>query len=128
MTMDTETTHDTSEEHHGVGHIVPVRILLTTAMMLLILTVVTVAVAKIDFGNLNIWFALGIAVAKGSIVALFFMHLKYDRPFNGLVFVASLAFVALFISFALTDTKEYAHQIDTDDAPRVQEKLTQIEP
>ena len=96
--------------------------------MLLILTVVTVAVSKIDFGNFNIWFALGIAVVKGSLVLLFFMHLKYDRPFNGLVFVTSLAFVALFISFALTDTKEYAHQIDTDDAPRVQEKLTQIEP
>ncbi len=128
MTMDTETTHGTSEEHHGVGHIVPVRILFTTAMMLLILTVVTVAVAKIDFGDFNIWFALGIAVAKGSLVLLFFMHLKYDRPFNGLVFVASLAFVALFISLALTDTKEYAHQIDTGNAPRVQEKLTQIEP
>ncbi len=126
--MDTETTHDTSQEHHGVGHIVPVRTLFATATLLLILTVVTVAVSKIDFGNLNIWFALGIAVVKGSLVVLFFMHLKYDRPFNGLVFVTSLAFVALFISLALTDTKEYAHQIDTDDAPRVQEKLTQIEP
>lgn len=126
--MDNETTHGTSTEHQGVGHIVPVRTLFATATLLLILTVVTVAVAKIDFGDFNIWFALGIAVVKGSLVLLFFMHLKYDRPFNGLVFVASLAFVALFISFALTDTKEYAHQIDTDDAPRVQEKLTQIEP
>ncbi len=128
MTMDTETTHDTSEEHHGVGHIVPVRILFTTAMMLLILTVVTVAAAKFDFGAMNIWIALGIAVAKGSLVVLFFMHLRYDRPFNGLVFVASLAFVALFISFAMTDTKEYAHQIDTGNARLVQDKLTQIEP
>ena len=128
MTMDTETTHGTSQEHHAIGHIVPVRTLFATATLLLILTVVTVAVSKIDFGNFNIWFALGIAVVKGSLVLLFFMHLKYDRPFNGLVFVTSLAFVALFISFALTDTKEYAHQIDTDDAPRVQEKLTKIEP
>ena len=53
--MDTETTHGTSQEHHGVGHIVPVRTLFATATLLLILTVVTVAVAKIDFGNFNIW-------------------------------------------------------------------------
>ncbi len=131
--MDTETTHGTSQEHHAIGHIVPVRTLFATATLLLILTVVTVAVSKIDFGNLNIWFALGIAVVKGSLVLLFFMHLKYDRPFNGLVFVTSLAFVALFISFALTDTKEYAHQIDTGNAGLVEdeldktEKLTQIE-
>ena len=114
------------EEHHGVGHVVPVRILFTTGIGLLILTAVTVFVAKMDFGNLNIWIALAIALLKGSLVLLFFMHLKYDRPFNGIIFVTSLAFVALFISFALTDTSEYAPDVYQGDAPKVVEKLTTL--
>ena len=126
--MESETTPGTEHEHHGVGHVVPVRILATTAAALLILTVVTVTAASFDFGDLNIWIALAIAVAKGSLVVMFFMHLKYDRPFNGIVFVTSLAFVALFISLALTDTKEYAPDLLPGNAPLVEEKLVQIEP
>jgi cytochrome c oxidase subunit 4 len=116
-----------SSEHHGVGHIVPVRILAATAIALLILTVITVIVASFDFGNLNIWVALAIAVIKASLVVAFFMHLKYDRPFNTIVFVASISFVALFISFALTDTTEYAPVVDEGNAPKVVEKLTALE-
>ena len=112
------------EAHQEVGHIVPVRILFATGMALLALTLVTVLAASFDFGNLNIWIALAIAVVKGTLVLMFFMHLLYDRPFHGIVFVTSLAFVALFISFALTDTTEYARDIDPGDAPKVVEKLT----
>ena len=42
-------SHDSSE-HHGVGHLVSVKILVGTAMALLVLTVVTVVVAGFDFG------------------------------------------------------------------------------
>ena len=115
------------EERHGVGHVVPVSVLLTTGIGLLVLTIITVWVASIDLGEFNIWIALAIAVLKGSIVAMFFMHLRYDRPFNGIILVTSLAFVALFISFALTDTKEYAPNLYPGDAPDVQEKLTAFE-
>lgn len=116
-----------SPEHHGVGHIVPIRTLAATAIALLILTIITVEIASFDFGNLNIWVALGIAVIKASLVVAFFMHLKYDRPFNTIVFVASVSFVALFIAFALTDTTEYAPTLETGDAPKVVEKLTALE-
>ena len=114
------------QEQHSVGHVVPVRILFTTGIGLLILTVVTVLAAEIDLGEFNIWIALAIAVLKGSLVLLFFMHLKYDRPFNGIIFVTSLVFVALFISFALTDTSEYAPDVYQGDAPKVVEKLTTL--
>jgi cytochrome c oxidase subunit 4 len=118
-----------SAEHgdHGVGHIVPVKVLAATGIGLLILTAITVWVASFDFGNVNIWVALFIAAFKASLVALFFMHLRYDRPFNGIVLVASLAFVALFISFALTDTREYASNVDTGNAPLVEQKLGELE-
>ncbi len=126
--MQDEPTQNGSRNSHSVGHLVPVRVLAVTAIALLVLTIVTVSAASFDFGNLNIWIALAIAVVKGSLVVMIFMHLKYDRPFNGLVFCTSLAFVALFITMALTDTKEYAPDVLPGNAPLVEEKLTQIEP
>ena len=121
-------TSDSSqhEEHHGVGHVVPVRILFITGIGLLILTGITVLIADFDFGEANIWIALAIALLKGSLVLLVFMHLLFDRPFNAVIIVCSLAFVVLFISFALTDTFSYASTIDTGDAPGVVEKLTEL--
>ncbi len=123
----TAESHDNPPSSHGVGHIVPVKTLVATGLALLVLTLITVWAAKIDLGNLNIWIALAIAVLKASLVVLFFMHLRYDRPFNGIVFVTSVAFVAIFISFALTDTKEYAPDIDTGDAPKVVEALDELQ-
>ncbi len=124
--MTTESP-DNSPSSHGVGHIVPIKTLVATGLALLVFTLITVLAAKIDLGDLNIWIALAIAVLKASLVVLFFMHLKYDRPFNGIVFVTSVAFVALFISFALTDTKEYAPDIDTGNAPKVVEALGELQ-
>jgi cytochrome c oxidase subunit 4 len=105
-------THESTTEHsdshnHGVGHVVPIKLLVAVGMALLVLTWITVAAMKIDLGDGNIYLALGIAVVKASLVALFFMHLRWDRPFNAFVFVTSIAFVALFIAFALTDSSEY---------------------
>ena len=104
---DTSHTHD---ESHEVGHVAPLRALVGTGIVLLILTWITVATAAVDLGEANIFIALGIAAIKASFVALFFMHLRWDRPFNGIVFCASIAFVALFLAFAITDSREY--QVD----------------
>ncbi len=123
----TSATHDTAHEHHPVGHIVPVRTLAATGIALLCLTVVTVWVAGFDFGALNVWIAMAIAVLKASLVVLFFMHLRYDRPFNSIIFVTSLTLVALFISFALTDTVEYRPTVDQGNAPNVATRLSELE-
>jgi cytochrome c oxidase subunit 4 len=40
-------------------------------------------------------------------VALYFMHLRYDHPFHGLIFVVALGFLALFMSLTLMDTQQY---------------------
>jgi cytochrome c oxidase subunit 4 len=117
----------TDNEQHGVGHIVPIPILAATGGGLLVLTVVTVLAAGFDFGPANVWIALGIAAVKASLVVLLFMHLLWDRPFNGVVFVASIVFLAIFIGFAMTDTFEYRPDIDTGNAIQVQQKLDAIE-
>ena len=115
-----------SPEHHGF-HIVPVKTLAAVGTALLVLTLVTVWAASLDFGKLNVWIALAIATVKASLVVAIFMHLNYDRPFHTIVFVVSVSFVALFISFSLTDTHEYAPDVDHGNAPEVVKKLTELE-
>jgi cytochrome c oxidase subunit 4 len=100
-----------------VGHVVPLRILILVWGALIVLTWVTVSATFIDLGNLNIFIALGIAVVKSSLVVLYFMHLRYDNPFHGFVFVTAVLFVMLLIGFALIDTKEYAPEMIPGYAP-----------
>jgi cytochrome c oxidase subunit 4 len=95
---------------HGV-HAVPRRILGGVYGLLLLCTVITVAVSKIDLGIANIWVALLIAVIKGGLVTMYFMHLRWDSPFNGMVLLAALFFVSLFIGLALLDSDTYQPQL-----------------
>ena len=94
-----------------------------TATVLLILTVVTVAVRYVDVGEFNVILALGIAVIKATLVALFFMHLRWDRPFNQLVFVGCISFVALLIGLTVLDTGQYGPTLYQGNPSMVQETL-----
>ena len=97
--------------HEHVAHIMPVPGLLGVFALLMILTFITVAVSWVDLGNWNLVVALGIATVKASLVALYFMHLRYDNPFNALVFVTALVFLGIFLSLTLLDTLQYAPNI-----------------
>lgn len=70
---------------------------------LLILTVVTVAVSRVDFGSANMLIAMAIASVKASLVILFFMHVKYDTAINKIVFLSSFLFLSLLFVFTLAD-------------------------
>ncbi len=107
------------ETHPEVGHVVRRRVLLATLACLLVLTYVTVAVTDYDFGNFNLWIAMAIATVKASLVALYFMHLRYDKPFNAIVLIVALCLVALFIAIALTDTEQYAPEKIPGYAPLI---------
>lgn len=102
---DPTTSHDAPD--HPYYHVVPMKLLVGIFVALLVLTFVTVAVTHFNFGQYNIVVALGVAVLKAALVALFFMHLRWDNPFNGLVLIAALIFVMLFISIAMLDSNAY---------------------
>jgi cytochrome c oxidase subunit 4 len=72
---------------------------------LLVLTGITVSVSYIDFGApvVNVVAALGIASLKASLVALYFMHLRYDKPLNSVIFVAGLFFLGLLLMLTFID-------------------------
>ena len=69
-----------SSNSHDLGHIIPRKTYVTVLITLLFLTLITVAVSRVDFGVMNIVVALVIASIKAGIVGLFFMHLKYEHP------------------------------------------------
>lgn len=108
-----------SHEGQSHIHIVPMKILVGVWAALMVLTVVTVAVTWVDLGPFNLWLAMVIATIKASLVVLYFMHLRYDKPINALAFIGALAFVMLFVSGTLMDTTAYQPDIAQyrNDAP-----------
>jgi cytochrome c oxidase subunit 4 len=72
--------------------------------ILLALTVLTLSAASMDFGAGNVVIALVIATIKASLVALFFMHLRHDKPMSAVIFVSGVATLAVFLTFCLLDT------------------------
>ena len=45
-------------------------------------------------------------------MVLYFMHLRYDSPFNAIIFVTALVFMFLFLGITILDTSEYQPAID----------------
>jgi cytochrome c oxidase subunit 4 len=88
-------------------HALPARVLLGTAAALIALTVVTVVTSRVDLGPMNVVLALAIAALKASLVAMFFMHLRYEHRFQSVVFLGALFFVVLFVGFVVFDTTQY---------------------
>ena len=85
----------------GHTHVVtPVLTLFTVFGILFVLTILTVWVARHDYGFLNTPIALGIAVTKASLVIIYFMAVRYNTPLTKVVVVAG--FFWLLIMFGLT--------------------------
>ncbi|MDE0960036.1 MAG: cytochrome C oxidase subunit IV family protein [Planctomycetota bacterium] len=106
--------------HPEFGHMTGPTLLLTILTMLLFLTWATVAVSYIDLGSMNVVVAMGVATIKATLVSLYFMHLRWDRPFNAVIFVGSLFLLGLFLGFALLDTGEYKEAILDDPFQQIQ--------
>ncbi|MSR41219.1 MAG: hypothetical protein EXS10_04875 [Phycisphaerales bacterium] len=122
----TPSSHDSHAEGHPlVGHLVPVSTLLLTGGALVALTVMTIAVHYVDLGEANIYIALVIAGIKATLVCLFFMHLRWDRPFNLLVLVAAMLFVVLMMSFSMMDVDANSYAFDKGNPKTVQTYLDQ---
>lgn len=74
-----------------------------TWLALLALTALTVTVAGMHLGGLSVAVALIVAAIKATVVLLFFMHLKYERPvFRTMLFVCIGTF-AIFIGITFLD-------------------------
>lgn len=92
-------------EHGEDGHRSHVARYAMVWVALLALTFTTWGLSRLHLpGAWGVAVALGIAIAKGALVALFFMHLWDQTGANRLVFLTSLVFVALLVTIVLSDS------------------------
>jgi cytochrome c oxidase subunit IV len=105
--------------HEVLSHVMPAWVLVAVFAALMVLTGITVAAAGVNLGGASLLVAVAIATVKASLVALYFMHLRYDNRFFALIFLVGLAFLGLFLSLTLLDTLQYRPDIQsyTDALP-----------
>ncbi|MBN8704432.1 MAG: cytochrome C oxidase subunit IV family protein [Bacteroidetes bacterium] len=85
-------SHDTHEE----VHITPYSTYIIILALLLVLTAITVGVTVIHLGTFSVAVALFVATIKGTLVLLYFMHLKFDNKlFLGLVAIVFAVYTAV---------------------------------
>jgi cytochrome c oxidase subunit 4 len=106
-----------AKTHH---HILPLKLYINVGLALLALTVLTVVVSRVHLGPFNMVVAMVIAGTKAMLVALFFMHLKYDNKLYLTVFVAAIVFLVLFIVFTMFDT-ERRGDVNAEESGRIQQ-------
>ena len=67
------------------------------------LTGLTVWVAYLDLGFLNVAVALGIAVTKAALVILYFMHVRYSSRLTWVVVSSGFFWLGILIVLGLSD-------------------------
>jgi len=116
-----EEPHDVSRPmpHHAVPYFL-------IFFALLILTGVTVGVAFVTFPSelINVLIALAVAIVKGTLVALFFMHLKFEGKLIYLIVIVPLILCVLIIfalipDILLTDHDSHSASLHLFNPPAV---------
>jgi len=93
-----------TEEHFDpMSHVVPMSLYVTIWAALMVFTGITVFAASVELGVFNIVVALLIATIKGTLVVLFFMHLRYSTKLTMVTVVAAIFFLLILFSLSMTD-------------------------
>lgn len=105
--MATEHGHQPDHETYA-GHAAPHHAggLLTYFVIffsLMILTVLTVAVSRIDMGEWNTVVAMTIAVAKALLVILWFMHVIHSPRMTWIVVISSFLWLGVMFTLFFAD-------------------------
>jgi len=85
------------------GHVVSVKFYSLIFILLVVLAMLTTGMAFVDLGAFNTVVALVIAFTKATLVALFFMHLRWSPALQRIVGVAALLWLAILIALTLSD-------------------------
>jgi len=102
--------------HSTQHHITPLKTYYAVFGALIVLTGLTYAVSFAGFPPVqSVIIAMVVAMTKASLVALWFMHLKYDTKFNIFVFVSALWFMAVFFVFTMFDLGSRGRVLEDTD-------------
>lgn len=90
-------------EHHD-EHITPYSTYIYVFIFLVVMTLITVYTAReIHIGEMNFVLAMVIASAKATVVALFFMHLKFEDSITWVFALYPLFLLGLLIGLTSVD-------------------------
>lgn len=84
-------------------HTVSPKIYFVIFTALVVLTVATWSVAKLDLGKLNAIVALTIAVIKATMVVLYFMHVRWSSRLTWVFVGAGFFWLAIMVALTLGD-------------------------
>jgi cytochrome c oxidase subunit IV len=94
-------------DHTSEHHLVPIKNYLGVFALLLVLTAITVVVARFDlegiWGPLNAIVALTIAVIKATAVVLIFMHVRWSSRLTQVIVVSGIFWLMIMLAFTLSD-------------------------
>ncbi len=104
----------TQDADEGLGHIVPKKVYMNILLTLMFLTIVTVAASRWDFGAWNTVIAMVIASVKALLVALFFMHLKFEGKVVIMYAIYPLILLFLLIGGTVRDVEKREHPVPSN--------------
>ena len=88
--------HTQDVEHH-----LPKNLYFAIFGALMVLTALTVGIAYVNLGQLNIVVALAVAIVKASLVVMFFMHLKYESHLTKVVLGAGVFWLVILLGIIM---------------------------
>ena len=88
--------HTPHVEHH-----LPKNLYFLIFGALMVLTALTVGIAYVNLGQLNIVVALAVAIVKASLVVMFFMHLKYESHLTKVVLGAGVFWLVILLGIIM---------------------------
>lgn len=83
--------------------ILPARLYVAVFLVLIAMTLATVTVAFVDLGPLNTLVALTIAIAKATLVVLYFMHVRWSARLTWVFVGAGVAWLLILFSLTMSD-------------------------
>ena len=90
-------------QHETEQHIIPYRVYIIVWAALIVLTGITVGVSRVDMKHVAILAAMMIAAFKGTLVILYFMHIRFEKPLYAGMILAAFGTYAIFIALTFTD-------------------------
>lgn len=86
-----------------MSHVAPKSQLYAVFGALMVLTVVTVLVSRVDLGYMNLPVAMAVAVAKALLVILIFMEVKYSPKLVQVTAASGFLFLGIMVLYTMTD-------------------------
>ena len=95
--------HETYTGHAAPHHQAPLAAYFVVFGALMVLTVLTVWVSRIDLGAMNTAVAMAIAIVKALVVILWFMHVIHSPRLTWIVVISSFLWLAVLFVLTFSD-------------------------